>query len=478
MRLPDVRPRAERSIIRFALYSGFGLVLLLWAGSSYDFSRYLQSARGETAKVHEWFLSTELLLDDVRAGVLQASVDLGDALLDSSASNDQYRRELREQQANVEKALDGYMPHAHSDAERADLAALRQAVAGFWEAAEPVLRLDESGRVDEAFELMSQQIGPRRESIRQVSDRIKRLNDSAASDLRAATDAANASMQRRIWTVANLSLLFGLAIAIAVTEYADRLEHQIRRETAKNAEGLHALRRLSEQLVVAQETERRRIARELHDEIGQALTALKIELAGPPESGNQCERLAAAREIADQTLKSVRALSRGLHPMVLETLGLLPALEWYLGQFSARTGIPTDLAHTGFAERLAPRLESCLYRIVQEAATNVARHAQATRCRVTLQASAGRILLIVEDDGRGFDPGAVQDDTVPRGLGLVGMRERVAALGGEMALDTRAGRGTRIAVDLPAEAAEGGEAEAASVGRRPQAAWPAGLAPM
>ena len=210
------------------------------------------------------------------------------------------------------------------------------------------------------------------------------------------------------------------------------------------------LERLSSQLMQAQEDERRRIARELHDEIGQALTALKLELAIAERSATPSARssLTEARAITDRALQSVRDMSQLLHPSMLDDLGLPDTATWYLRGFSRRTGITSELVVERLERRLDPEVESCTYRIIQEALTNVARHAEASLCRVEIARVDSSLRIRIEDDGKGFDESSDPTPT-SRGLGLVGVRERVARLGGTLRVESNLGVGTRLMVDLP-----------------------------
>jgi len=204
-----------------------------------------------------------------------------------------------------------------------------------------------------------------------------------------------------------------------------------------------ALRRVVE----AQELERTRLARELHDETGQALTsvllALKsIEAAASREELNTA--LVHARELVVQATRNVRRLAVELRPTALDDFGLVSALERLLAGFGESSGILTDLESGLGDERLPGEVETTLYRILQEALTNVGKHAEAKRVSVVLTRRGGEVSAVIEDDGRGFDPKAGG-----AGLGLVGMRERVALVGGRMTIESHEGAGTTIHVEVP-----------------------------
>jgi signal transduction histidine kinase len=196
--------------------------------------------------------------------------------------------------------------------------------------------------------------------------------------------------------------------------------------------------------------------------VGQALTAVKLQLSrvGRTVGPEHRPTVDEARSVVDSALQSARTLSRLLHPPMLDDIGLAAAVDWYLKGFAQRTGLEVSFEHAGMDQRAAREIETCLYRVVQETTTNVARHAAARHCRVYLQRLPESLVLTVEDDGGGFDPGEPgwgERD----GLGLLGIRERVAGFRGTFRLDSRPGAGTRVSVELPvltaATAVEKGE---------------------
>ncbi len=214
--------------------------------------------------------------------------------------------------------------------------------------------------------------------------------------------------------------------------------------------GRTRLRSLMHQLVTAQENERRRVSRELHDEAGQSLTALKISLElmqADPSSSQKDLRQAA--ELATETLEQIRLLAQDLRPPELDTIGLNLTLEDFCQEFSARTRIAID--YSGMELASVPDAVSIVfYRVLQEALANVAKHAQAKRVKVSLDAESAAIRLMIEDDGQGFD---LSQPRQGRGIGLVGMRERVEQLTGRLELTSHPGRGTRLVAYVPLQEA-------------------------
>ncbi len=213
------------------------------------------------------------------------------------------------------------------------------------------------------------------------------------------------------------------------------------------------LRVLSRRLMEVREDEQRALARELHDELGQSLTALRITLEtvqGAPGGGASSSCLGEAIRLADEVLGQVRALSLHLRPSVLDDLGLVPALRWYLQRQGQRTGLDLRLEADLGKIRLPPGVETVSFRVVQEALTNAARHSGASRVEVVVALRDGQVLLVVRDNGRGFDVDAARARARHgESLGLLGMEERVVLLGGRIDIVSAAGRGTEISVRLP-----------------------------
>ena len=214
------------------------------------------------------------------------------------------------------------------------------------------------------------------------------------------------------------------------------------------------LQKMSEQVLAAQEGERKRIARELHDETAQSLTTLLIRLKILEKARNAAEirgQIQELRELTVLTLEAVRKLAVELRPATLDDLGLVAALEAYTEGYAARIPLKLDFSAEGFepqASRLAPQVELVLYRVVQEALTNAAKHAGATSVRVALRRSPREVVASVADDGCGFDVEDVMRSH-ERGLGLFGMQERLALVQGQLVIDSAPGEGTRIRARVP-----------------------------
>jgi signal transduction histidine kinase len=232
---------------------------------------------------------------------------------------------------------------------------------------------------------------------------------------------------------------------------ANRSESQMRQlqEQGVKLEAARASRRL----VAVQEAERRTLANGLHDLVGQKLTALNINLnimKGQLPRGQECQvraRLDDSIKMVEETIESIRDVMVTLRPAVLDDYGLTSGLRWYAEQFTRRTGLPVVVTETQPGHRMPAAAEEALYRIAQEALANVAKYAHANRATIVVDATAEAIRLEIQDDGRGFDPGSIHPPARESGWGLMIMRERAAAVGAHLRIDSAPGRGTRIVVD-------------------------------
>jgi signal transduction histidine kinase len=240
----------------------------------------------------------------------------------------------------------------------------------------------------------------------------------------------------------------------ALEESKAELEQRVEERT-KQVQQLAVVRgQLLERLISAQEEERRRVARELHDEAGQSLTVLMTGISKAidalPEGATEAnEELSRSHGLAAQTLAELRKLIYDLRPEVLDQLGLVPALRSYIKRRLDTEKIKLQLNFSGVRERLSPQVETTLFRIIQEAVTNIVRHAEASVVKIEVAAKNSMVMAIIEDNGKGFDVEAAFES--PESWGLRGMRERVTIVGGELSIKSRAGGGTRLKLQIPLE---------------------------
>jgi signal transduction histidine kinase len=444
----------ERVTIRAALVLGFGLTFGIWVFAGYHFAQRLADVEQRAAAINARYMRAQELLSSVRAQVLLGSVYVRDALLDPNPSADAYRRQVEDSYEAADDALQQYVPVLDSAAERQQVARLRHEIDDFRDTMLGVLATDSRLWAREARALLRTRVVPKREMVIRLSEEVQALNRGVFMQQQAATTEMYRMTQRRTWQSLGAALAASACIALFAAVYAGRLENRIRQQRAREIQTTQDLQHLSAKLIHAQEEERRSIARELHDEVGQVLTAIKVELAVAQHrieaEGGTAEALRDVRTITDGAVQTVRDLSHLLHPALLDDLGLPAAVEWYLRGFSRRHGLRADLLQDRMEERLTYETEVASYRIIQEALTNVVKHAHATACRVYLQRLANTVLITVEDDGTGFDsnePATVRSG----GLGLVGIRERVAQLRGTLRIESASGKGARLTVELPAQ---------------------------
>jgi signal transduction histidine kinase len=253
----------------------------------------------------------------------------------------------------------------------------------------------------------------------------------------------------RNFTEEELSFFTALAGQAAVALQNARLRQEVHAGHAQ-------LRELSQRLLTVQETDRRHLARELHDEIGQVLTGLKLtlEMTDWLPFREASTKLTRAESIVDDLIKRIRGLSLDLRPSMLDDLGLLPTLIWYVQRYSATTGVHVEFRHNGLqSRRFASQVETAAYRIIQEALTNIARHAKITQASVNVWCISDSLFLEIQDEGAGFDPEAAQAHGNTNGL--TGMRERAILLSGELSIDSSPGAGTCVTAQLPLASFDG-----------------------
>lgn len=233
----------------------------------------------------------------------------------------------------------------------------------------------------------------------------------------------------------------GLILAIGSILYIAGQEREIRQRYSEHAD-------LSARLLDAQEQERRSISRELHDEVGQSLGALLVDVGRlgailPPGDSHLQDALSHIKALAERSVASVRDISLLLRPSMLDDLGLVAALEWQAREVSRRSDVEVDVTSDSIPDDLTEDYKICIYRLTQEALNNVARHSGARHAWVSLQRNSGKLSLSIKDNGHGFDPSRA------KGLGLLGMEERVRRLKGTFQIQSKPGEGTTLMADLP-----------------------------
>jgi signal transduction histidine kinase len=439
-----------RLSIRTSLALGLLVTLALWTYTGVTFFRHLDAVERDAATVASRYLRAQELLSTVRTQVLVASVRVRDALIDPDpAALPGYHAQVRAAYAVLDDALAAYEPVLGSDPELGAVTQLRREVESFRATVFEVLRRL-PGSPGEVRELLATVV-PRREAAVRVSEETQALNRAAF--LQQQVDfaeihraAARTTLLRLAASAASTLLVLGVSWG-----YAGRLERRLVAQVDRGTRLSHELQGATVRLMEAQEEQRRTIARELHDEVGQALTAVRVELSVAQReaaaAGVAAPALAEAERIVAGTIGTVRDLTQLLHPSALDDLGLAAAADVLLRGLGRRHEMDVRLDSQGLEARIDAETERAAYRIVQEALTNVARHADASRCEVALRRTNGGLVVDVKDNGKGFELAA----GFPKhpGVGLIGIRERVAQLCGTWSLVSEPGAGTHLHVELP-----------------------------
>ncbi len=434
---------------RSLLLAGFGglLVLMLLAGA--DALLVLRQVRSSDALERDLYLARSRALDRVRAGIYQSAIVIRDFLLAGDAETaaaqlqkwNSIRRGTEAALAECAATLD--------PAESAPLRDLQSEVMVYWKQVESVSQIPEAVRRSPgASYRLSSKIVQRRMAMLDLVDRVDQLSIRQLTDGDVKLNATFERLRLRVTLMLGATVSLGLLLAAFTIRRTLHLESELKKRYEEGVRARQELKELSASLVSAQEQERRAISRELHDEVGQSLSALLMEAGNaaasvPPDSAEVRRHVESIKKLAEASVNVIRNMTLLLRPSMLDDFGLVPALEWQAREVSKRTGLRVQVAAGETSGELPDEHRTCIYRVVQEALHNCARHAQARSVRVVVRQEPSRIVLSVTDDGRGFDARRV------RGLGLVGMAERVNNLGGAFQVDSHPGAGTTVAVELP-----------------------------
>jgi len=352
----------------------------------------------------------------------------------------------------VRAALQNFPEDRDSD-EQLLLAAMQQQLQQQESSCAVVLAWRADLRQQRAHQFIGQQLIPWRTRIFEISSQISSLDERklALENLAIAT-RFQAIESRLVWLV-SLSLVAGVLMSLICGWYILRLEKQARFRYQALARSRLELEGLSARLVEAQEEERRSISRELHDEVGQSLGALLVEVGQlsklvPPDDRVTQGQIIHIKSVAESAVKSIRDIALLLRPPMLDDLGLVPALEWQAREISRRSDMEVEVQSDNVSENLGDETKVTIYRLVQEALNNAATHASAKNAKVTIAQTSDKITVEVSDDGHGFDPAR------QRGMGILGMEERVRRLGGTFTIDSAPGKATTVKAELPLHKAD------------------------
>ncbi|HTS76459.1 MAG TPA: sensor histidine kinase [Bryobacteraceae bacterium] len=432
---------------RRLLFAGFGGLVLLILIAGTDALLVLREVRAQDAQVRDLYFRRSRALDEIRAGIYRSAIVMRDYLLASDPQVSQAQIEWTTIRQRTDAAISEFAVGV-DPVEAAPFRTLRMEIEQYWNVLDFMAESQSRSRRRRGAAYFSGDLARRRTNMLDLIDRIDRISASELSSGDAKLNATFDRLRFRLMMMLLITLGAGLLLAAFTIRRTLALESELKKRYDEGLLAQQELKELSASLVSAQEEERRAISRELHDEVGQSLSALLMEAGNaaasvPPDSMEVRRHVESIKKLAEASVNIIRNMTLLLRPSMLDDFGLVPALEWQAREVSKRTGLRVQVAADEASDELPDALRTCIYRIVQEALHNCARHAHARTVKVVVRQEPSRILLTVEDDGRGFDARRV------RGLGLVGMEERVTHLGGEFEIDSTPGAGTRVAVELP-----------------------------
>lgn len=449
--LLPMNPRSKPPLlsgVRLVLLAGFlGLLCLLGFAGFYSLHALRQVARTDDESTRE-FVKRSDALEMIRQNAYTSTSRVRDFLLDREPKAPQvHRQDAVEAWTRALSAVKAYSA-VSPEAQRPAFQQLRLSMEAYWHVAEPALSWRDTKREVDGYDLLAEQLTPRRDEFLHLCDELRRANEL---DLRAAIEHSASLislLQQRLAMVVLLALLIGAALAGITLHYFMRLERAASQRYEASIADRAQLEALSTRLLEIQEEERRRISRELHDEAGQALSGLLVDVANASaeiqhDQPSLKERMASIKRSAESTLSSIRNLSLLLRPSMLDDLGLIAALRWQARETARRSGMEVAVLAEDYNLELPDEYRTTIYRVVQEALNNAARHSEAKNVSILVRAEARRLLVLIQDDGKGFDP-----DTT-KGMGLLGMQERIAHLNGQMEVESGVGQGVVVRIELP-----------------------------
>jgi signal transduction histidine kinase len=430
------------------LLAGFGAVLGLMAVVGVYSIRVVDRLQTRNEQIVYGLSAGARLLERIRSSLYLSGTYIRDYLLDPDPrAAAVHLAQFRKLQSEINSNLAEYAGTA-AKIEPDALFTLNQRLLAYWRAFGPVFAWTARERRMSGYGFLTRTLIPQRAQVLAAADEIARLNDDQVQESGRRSAALFRSFRTRMAVTVGLLLVLGGLVASFSVGRTLRLAREARERHAEILRTRSKLERLSAMLVGAQEQERRSVSRELHDEIGQPLTAVIVDLGNaavlvPTDRTDLRDALSSIKERAGRVVGSVRNMALLLRPSMLDDLGLVPALQWQARETLQRTGMGVELSADDVPDELPDEHKTCIYRFVQEALHNAARHAKASLTQVVVRQEPRRILVLVQDNGQGFDA------RYTRGLGLIGIDERVRQLGGCFEVRSQPGKGTVLEVELP-----------------------------
>ena len=434
---------------RRLLLIGFGGLLLLLAFTGFNAVSVLNRIQTRNASIRQDYVDRDRILQQLRSDVYLSGTYVRDLLLEPDPTRaDVHRNELNAARDRIESMIAAYQRVLRGE-ERAPFQRFTKEVVSYFDSLRPALQWDSNQRRQFGYAFMRDSLLPRRMVIVRLADQISQLNQEQMETGSKRVAALFSTFRRDLFVLLIITLIVGFLLASGSIHRILRLERLSSFRFDEALQARSALRDLSARLVEVQETERRALSRELHDEVGQALSALLLAIGNVaamisqdenPEARNQ---LLETRRLAEKTVAVVRDMSLLLRPSMLDDLGLIPALEWQAREVSRTSNLSVTVQAESVPEDLPDEQRTCIYRVVQEALRNVTRHAKAKHVQIHLNQDEEALRLTIRDDGQGFIPKR------EKGVGLLGMEERVKRLDGSFQIHSQPGNGTAIHVELP-----------------------------
>ncbi len=449
----DLQSREQARKVRRILFLAFGGLLALMMGAGLDALHSLRQLDGLERQVNQRYATHTQALTTILISVHVYHDKMERYLLsEESPEADTDAADVRNCGAKVRDALQKYPMDTEPD-EQALLSEIQKRFVEQESSFAVLVSQRASERPPERQERMGEEMMLRRAYILRISRDVSSLNDQKLMEAKQSFVMDFRNTQTRLISMVTLSLLTGLVLSLLGGFYILKLERQGRSRYQELVLSRQELEALSARLVDAQEEERRSISRELHDEVGQTLGALLVDLGQlsklvPAEDNFLQTHISRIKSIAELAVNSIRSLALLLRPPMLDDLGLIPALEWQGREISRRGDMEVDVRSEGASGQLPDDVKVCIYRVVQEALTNSARHSGAKHAQVSVVQSGENIRVQIVDDGKGFAAERV------RGMGILGMEERVKRLGGSLNIKSAPGKGTTVLAEIPAQRLE------------------------
>jgi signal transduction histidine kinase len=443
------RQEAFRRQIRILLWCGFGGLLLLMAVLGLEALSFTSQIEVRQEQIRQDFVDRDRALEKLRSGIYISGTYIREYLFDDSDEMaTAHKAAFLEASRQVESEAANYARTARPD-ERDLFNRFTKALQAYIEAIHPALSWTPAERQTHGNPFMENEVQPRRMLAFDLADQIHELSERQLDASSQAVRNLFSSFRSRLAWLLISTLGIGVLLASLSLWRILALENETELRFQQILTAQKELKRLSAELLSAQENERRRISRELHDEVGQVLSAIMLglgNLRSAVEHNDIDEALRQLQLVQDMTQRNanvVRNISLLLRPTMLDDLGLLPALKWLSREVSRASRINIDVVAEDAPDDLPDNHRTCVYRVVQEAVNNASKHAGARNVKISLKIIAGRLLVSVQDDGIGFEPAQAA------GLGILGMKERIARLGGTLTLDSQPGKGSVVSFELP-----------------------------